>query len=307
MWDEWRRASDHYSKFVHEKWGPSNCVNISRNLSKFARLSNNDSGSNGTTSRVDRTSSKRAAAGLSYDQEIAVEVEGRLIDEKEVLSFMFEKAEVTSPDSDDEDEKDNIFSKLETDNKTTDAQTNDVGPVVDASARQVCGYCVKVCFCSPGIRIKIPYAKSASSNGSVDASVTPRNNQYQLDQFQDEALNSIAKLCENKLVQHSDKFSISKVKYNYSRRAEQLVGSLRETFDLADQTGSSRREPWSEEQVKEILSVESLHDMFKATYSSPYDGEDRQATIEACSSNKKKKQNSYRDNPFLNKSFLENY
>ena len=301
MWDEWRRASDQFSSFVHQKWGASNRIDVSRNLSKFAKLNDH------TTSILDGVSRKRKTEkGVKVEVSCEEEVEGHLLDGKDVLNNLMKRAEEMSPDTDDDDSKDNIFSKLETDRKT-DTKT-DVKPVVDLSARQVCGYCDKVCFCSPGIINKNPYTKSGSTNGAVDASVTPRKNPYQLGEFRNEALNSIAKLCENKLIQHSDTYSINKVKNSYSYRAQQLVGSLCETFELAEQTGNSRKEPWSEEQVREILSLESMQDMFQATYSSPYEGEDRQATIEACTSNKKrKKHNSNHDNSFLSKSFLENY
>jgi hypothetical protein len=268
-------------------------------LSKFAKIN---------TSRENGASNKRVAvvkADVSFEEQNGEEG-GHLIDEKEVLTVMFKKVEDMSPD--DEDDKDNIFSKLETDRKT-DTET-DVEPLVDLSTRQVCGYCEKVCFCSPGIRNKVPFVKSASINGDVDASVTPRNNLYQLGEFRNEALQSIAKLCESKLVQHSDKFSIKVVKDNYSYRAQQLVGSICETFELAEQTRAvtgNWKEPWSEEQVREILSVESMQDMFQATYSSPYEGEDRQANIEACTSNNKRKRQNSNHNSFLSKSFLENY
>ncbi len=305
MWEEWRRASAKYSAFVHEKWGSSNSVDISRNLSKFGKL---HAFENGVGDGVKKTSKKEGAAVPDSQNEVG----GHLIDEKEVLSVLFQQVEDMGSDSEDDDEKDNIYSKLEVraDRKTVDEQADD--EKTDLSGREVCGYCERVCFCSPGHRVKRPYLTLQKNcvNNAIDASVPVRLDHYQQDKFRDEAMNSVAKLCTDKLAKHSDSFSIRIVKENYAKRAQQLLESVSETFELAEEVlggSSNRRDPvkpvWSEEQAREILSVESMHDHFQAYYSSPYNGEDRQATIEACNANKQKK----KGNSFMSSSFLQNY
>ena len=59
-------------------------------------------------------------------------------------------------DSEDDDEKDNIYSQLEVrQDRKTDKETDiKVAPFENV---EPCGYCTKVCFCSPGHRIKRPY------------------------------------------------------------------------------------------------------------------------------------------------------
>jgi hypothetical protein len=52
--------------------------------------------------------------------------------------------------------------------------------------------------------------------------------------------------------------------------------------------------------------MESMQDLFQANYSSPYEGEDRQANIDSFASNKRKRSQSS-SKGFLSKSFLENY
>jgi hypothetical protein len=303
MWEEWRRASGKYSAFVHEKWGSSYSIDISRNLSKFGKLHASENG-------IGEVVKKMGNKNSSVISESEDEVSGHLIDEKEVLSVLFQQVEDMGSDSEDDDEKDNIYSKLEVrgDRKTEDGQTED--EKTNLSGKEVCGYCERVCFCSPGHRIKRPYFASQKSY-TIDVSVPPRYDHYQQNRFCDEAMNSVAKLCTEKLAKHSDSFSVRIVKENYSKRAQQLLGSVAETFELAEEVlgGSMNRKDlvkpvWSEEQAREILSVENIQDQFQAYYSSPYDGEDRQATIEACNSNKHQKKGK---NSFMTSEFLENY
>ena len=306
MWEEWRRASEKYSGFVHDKWGSSNSVDISRNLSKFGKLHASE---NGVGDVVKKTGKKEGSVVSDSQNEVC----GHLIDEKEVLSVLFQQVEDMGSDNEDDDEKDNIYSKLEVraDRKTEVGQPDD--EKTDLSGKEVCGYCERVCFCSPGHRIKRPYLtlQKSSVNYAIDASVPPRHDHFQQNKFRDEAMNSVAKLCTDKLAKHADSFSVRIVKDNYTKRAQQLLGSVAETFELAEEVlvgSANRRDPvkpvWSEEQAREVLSVESMHDQFQAYYSSPYDGEDRQATIEACNSNK---QNKKGNNAFMSSSFLENY
>ena len=81
-----------------------------------------------------------------------------------------------------------------------------------------CGYCTKVCFCSPGHRIKRPYNLANGKGHAIDASVLPRNDHYQLSDFRDEALKTIARLCEEKLQSHTDSFSGKMIKEKYAVR-----------------------------------------------------------------------------------------
>lgn len=308
MWEEWRRAVDRLPTFVHDKWGPDNLIDVSRNLSKFAKLkldSNSSQGSEGELKQSEARKDNESKAERGNDTNMGV-----LIDEREVLSVLLEQVEGDKgSDSEDDDEKDNIYSKLEV--RVTQDETKTEDERINLTGREPCGFCERVCFCSPGVRLKRPYFHTKSNK--IDQSVSGLKRSLKESDFREEALGCMAVLCTEKLEGHTDKFSIKVIKENQSVRTQQLMASINETYDLAEDFGKAsakRREAakpfWSEEQAREMLSVETMQDLFQANYSSPYEHEDRQACIEACSerSNKKKHSSTL---SFHSKSFLENY
>ena len=130
---------------------------------------------------------------------------------------LFRQVEDMGSDSEDDDEKDNIYSQLEVrQDRKTDKETDiKVAPFENV---EPCGYCTKVCFCSPGHRIKRPYNLANGKGHAIDVSVLPRNDHYQLSDFRDEALKTIARLCEEKLQSHTDSFSGKMIKEKYAVR-----------------------------------------------------------------------------------------
>jgi hypothetical protein len=84
MWEEWRRptASENYSAFVHNQWGSENFIDISRNLSKFGKMRQSEA-----VSAARPSVAKKIPVKPSADQN---NVTGTLIDEKEVLSVLFQ-------------------------------------------------------------------------------------------------------------------------------------------------------------------------------------------------------------------------
>jgi len=100
--------------------------------------------------------------------------------------------------------------------------------------RGSCGYCKKVCFCSPGHRVVRPYIP-ANGKPHIFSSASPVSGFLRLDEFRDEAMKTVAKLCTSKLESHTDSFSSKMVKENYAGRAEKLISSVCETFELAEQ------------------------------------------------------------------------
>jgi hypothetical protein len=311
MWEEWRKASDKFPNFVHDRWGPSNTVDISRNLSKFAKIDQNCQNSSPESDKMDVVKKRGVPLPPPQGEGQGGDVGGHLIDEREVLSVLFKQVEDMGEDSG--DEEDNIFNELEfrSDKRRTEGEQTE-GQMDNRTGREVCGYCEQVCFCSVGQRVKRPYVVTMTQNYPIDASVPPRNDHYQLIEFRNEALNTIAKLCSDKLSGHSDNHSTRIVKENYNVRAQKLVSSISETFELAEKVRSScnrrdwNNQVWSGEQCREMLSMESMQDLFQANYLSPYEGEDRQATINSFASNKRKR-NQSSSNSFMTKRFLENY
>jgi len=299
MWEEWRRASETFPSFVHNNWGATNNIDISRNLSKFGKIGRQTS----PTQDV-----KRVKKDVAKSQQN--DVAGVLIDEKEVLSVLFRQVEDMGSDSEDDDEKDNIYSQLEVrQDKKTD---NEGTKVVSSEGQEACGYCTKACFCSPGHRIKRPYNPGNGKGHAIDPAFPPRNDHLQLSAFRDEALNTIAKLCAEKLQSHTDSYSSKVIKEKYAARAEKLVSSVCEFYELADQikTGSNRKDgpAWSEEQAREMLCAESMQDWFQASYSSPYEGEDRRASNESRNSGSgQRKKRKQQTSSFMSKKFLQNY
>jgi hypothetical protein len=310
MWEEWRKASDKFPNFVHDRWGPSNTVDISRNLSKFAKIDQNCQNSLPESDKTDVAKKRGVPPPPPQGEGQGGDVGGHLIDEREVLSVLFKQVEDMGEDSG--DEEDNIFNELEfrSDKRRTEEEQTE--GQMDRTGREVCGYCEQVCFCSVGQRVKRPYVVTMTQNYAIDASVPPRNDHYQLTEFRNEALNTIAKLCSDKLSSHSDNNSTKILKENYNVRAQKLVSSISETFELAEKVRSScnrrdwNNQVWSGEQCREMLSMEAMQDLFQANYSSPYEGEDRQVTIDGYASNKRKR-NQSSSKAFMSKSFLENY
>ena len=237
MWEEWRRATERFPSFVHEKWGAENVVDISRNLSRFAkfgRTSSNPPSSAEVESRIARMEASKKRKSDSSD------VGGVLIDEREVLSVLFQQVEDMGSDSEDDDEKDNIYSKLEV---RQEQKLDADGHVIDTSGREACGYCKKVCFCAPGHHNIVPYVSAPGSSQMTSSTNSLFGSSFlRPDDFREEANTTIAKLLSAELETHTSGVSHKAIKERYAGRAEQLISSVSEVLELADEvkSGSSK-------------------------------------------------------------------
>jgi len=314
MWEEWRKANGKFHLFVHKKWGKKNFIDISRNLSRFGKLSQDTQphskthkGDGGAVSNMSNVG-EGIGGELNPESEVGESNLGVLIDEKEVLSVLLQQVEdCNKSDSEDDDEADNIYSKLEV--KTMqDRDLSDADKFkLDSDVTAPCGFCKRICFCSPGVRVKRPFVLTGFN--SVDDSVSEPKRVLDEAHVKQEALACLATKCSEKLGENLRNFSKAAIKSRFSERVELMYGSINESFHFAEQlveaassTKSYNSPQWSEEQTGEILAVETMQDLFHNHYASPYEGEDtlpESNQISGLSSNQV--------TGFSSLEFLENY
>jgi len=309
MWEEWRKASEAFPTFVHNSWGATNNIDISRNLSKFGKIGQQAQEEEGEQAKAVKRDEGSAKKLSQNENSAAAAAATLLIDESEVLSVLFRQVDDMGDDSSDDDEKDNIYSKLEV---RQERKPETDGPVIDVSGREACGYCQTVCFCAPGHRNVRPYVPTNARGPSSGPTSLLGSNLLRLDNIQDEATNTIAKLLSAKLESPNSGLSHKLIKERYANRADQLISSINEAFELANEvrSGSGKlkddlKPVWSSEQAKEMLQMEVMQDLFQANYSSPYEGEGNRSGRNESFLRKKRKSNSEMN--FMSKQFLENY
>ena len=256
MWEEWWRAAGRFPKLVHEKWGAENVVDISRNLSRFAKPRRTfDQPLVSAEAELPR---KEASINRKPVDGEASEL---LIDENEVLRVLFQKVNDPGSDSeDDDDEMDNIYSKLEV---RQERKPEAEGHVINTSGREACGYCERVCFCSPGHRNVTPYVPVSSQAKKTDSVSLLGACLLRPEGFREEAMNALAKLMAAKLEGHNTGFSGPVITNKFAIRAEKLTSSISEAYEFANEVKANNckwknalKPVWSSDQAKELLQME---------------------------------------------------
>ena len=303
MWEEWRRASERYPKFVHEKWGAENFVDLSRNLSRFAKIKKTSAQTAAESQADVEARLARKEASMNRKSE-ASDVGGILIDEREVLSVLFQKVDDMGSDSEDDDEKDNIYSKLEV---RQELKMDAEGHLIDTSGREACGYCEKVCFCALGHLNVRPYVLANGQRQATGPASLLGSGLLRPDDFREEATTTMAKLLAAQLENNTSGMPSKLVKEKYASRTDQLISSIDEARELAEEfkSGGGKRKDearpvWSGEQAKEMLQMEAMQDLFHSHYSSPYEGED-------ISFNRKKRKSNPEPKFMSQQQLLEDY
>jgi len=137
-----------------------------------------------------------------------------------------------------------------------------------------CQYCTHRCHCSPGRKIIRPYPIGHQDKLFLDPDVDVKTEKL-LEKSEDVATeirgclntamhNEVPNLSENP--QEYD---------NYAQVAKDLMESANEIFDTAKHFPYTELGPdMSQEQVRELLSVELTQDKYRKIYNSPYEGAD---------------------------------
>jgi len=140
-----------------------------------------------------------------------------------------------------------------------------------------CQYCEKVCFCSAGRKLKKPYKIPLNVLGQdlVDSTVPDDRKERDLitkDEFQ----SRIVFLMEKQMNENRPRRDAPPTEKNVqevSKKAINAIASSEEAFELAAHYRSGVHDimTFSDDQVKELLSLEETLEAFKFHYKSPYD------------------------------------
>lgn len=137
-----------------------------------------------------------------------------------------------------------------------------------------CQYCANRCHCSPGRKIIRPYPIAYQNRPWLDPDVDLRTEKI-LKKSEDVA--SDIRDCVNTamhnevldLQEHSEEFR------SYAQMASDLMGSTNEIFDTAKHFPYTELGPdFSQEELRELISVELTQDRYRKIYNSPYEGLD---------------------------------
>lgn len=276
------RGDEEFAKYIHTKWGWSNKIDMTRNLTHFPcvrdvpmnggmsrGLSGKGRGEKKKEKNVDTTVTTLTNQQTINEMLAIVDEVGEVEEGEERLKTWrqiqenIQKSEANqTPDV--ADSKRNQTPDLADSNRNnipdlSNSKTNDVKILEDLP----CGYCRKYCMCSPGHKKVTGYVKKRKRFRS--ASVDKCN----------EENGAGAKI---RKVDYMDEVSAAASRRSGGmERTAGILGSVGEvfTFNQMYHQGNDN-EPWlSEEQARELNSLEDMYDIFKSHYSSPYAKDNR--------------------------------
>jgi len=267
------RKDEEFAKYIHTKWGWTNKIDMTRNLTNFPIVSDEQRNggllSKGVSGKGSQGSQKRK--GKNADTTVTTLTNQQTINE--MLAIVDEVGEVEEGEerlktwrqiqeniqkSEANQTPEIVFdSKINQTPDLADSKTSDAKIVEDLP----CGYCRKFCMCSPGHK-KVSYVKSGKRKRFRSASV---------DKCNEESGAKIRKM------DYMDEVSAASSRRSGGlERTAGILGSVGEVFTFNQMYQGKDNEPWlSEEQAKELNSLEDMYDVFKSHYSSPYAKDNR--------------------------------